>query len=565
MITVKDVLKTTPFKKGIVIAGEKGLTNPVKTITVAETPDAANWLRGGEIVCTAGFLIKNQSVTENVKWVESLINNNAVALAIKTSRFLGEVPEPVKLMSNSRNFPLISLPDDVTWPYIIEAVINLVNDKNVSQLQRGTKIHEKLTQLVLDGNNVSEIAKTISDLVSNPIIVEDGRLNIITSAIPASSTIEEESHNYVEIRTSDIFQKKILHSDYYRHVLSDHTKEILQLPLTKQNAPKAVSSITIPILASNIVYGFLTLLKDETELTSTDFLTLEHGANAIAIQLVKDSIESKNRYKTEQATIQKLLHGRLSPSTLGSPFLRPIDWATPMVVVLIESLIETTEEGLFVFNPPKEMFEKIIKENIRNHFGDCIVGYEQNLFNVFIPIQVCQSQETLSDVKETLESCMAVLRKTFPTVVINIAIGGLYSSRTKLKKSYEDAKKTLEIMKMIPSLGQIASFTHTGIYRLIQKIEDYEFLKSFKDDYLSNLIEHDEKNRDTLCATLRTYLQAEGNVTVAAKELFVHPNTIMYRLRKIKTIIGNPLDNPQYRDSLLFALEIGHYLNALEK
>ncbi|MEL7658317.1 MAG: PucR family transcriptional regulator ligand-binding domain-containing protein, partial [Bacillota bacterium] len=52
MITIQDVLNADVFQNYNVLAGENGLLREVTTITIAEVPDAAKWLRGGELVCS---------------------------------------------------------------------------------------------------------------------------------------------------------------------------------------------------------------------------------------------------------------------------------------------------------------------------------------------------------------------------------------------------------------------------------------------------------------------------------------------------------------------------------
>lgn len=102
MITVERILNTSAFKASKVLGGFKGLQRNVSTVTVAEVPDAANWLRGGELVCTTAYFI-SKGIKYQIKWIESLVANGAAALAIKTGRFLGEVPDSIKEVCDSLN------------------------------------------------------------------------------------------------------------------------------------------------------------------------------------------------------------------------------------------------------------------------------------------------------------------------------------------------------------------------------------------------------------------------------------------------------------------------------
>lgn len=57
-ITLKEVMKTEPFSKAILVAGRNGLDRTVFSATIQEVPEVAKWMRGGEIVFTAGYAFR---------------------------------------------------------------------------------------------------------------------------------------------------------------------------------------------------------------------------------------------------------------------------------------------------------------------------------------------------------------------------------------------------------------------------------------------------------------------------------------------------------------------------
>jgi DNA-binding PucR family transcriptional regulator len=75
---------------------------------------------------------------------------------------------------------------------------------------------------------------------------------------------------------------------------------------------------------------------------------------------------------------------------------------------------------------------------------------------------------------------------------------------------------------------------------------------------LSTLVEHDGSKDSSYLETLRAYLVAFGDVTVAAASLNVHPNTFRYRLRRLVDISGIDLDDPEQR--LVAELQL-HFLD----
>jgi DNA-binding PucR family transcriptional regulator len=62
------------------------------------------------------------------------------------------------------------------------------------------------------------------------------------------------------------------------------------------------------------------------------------------------------------------------------------------------------------------------------------------------------------------------------------------------------------------------------------------------------LVDYDEQHATDLVATLRTYVDTRFNLTKSGALLFVHPNTVVYRLRRIHELTGH---DPHDVDDLL--------------
>jgi DNA-binding PucR family transcriptional regulator len=64
---------------------------------------------------------------------------------------------------------------------------------------------------------------------------------------------------------------------------------------------------------------------------------------------------------------------------------------------------------------------------------------------------------------------------------------------------------------------------------------------------LRQLIEHDRERRAELSSSLLAWLESGQNVQSAAEKLHVHPNTLRYRLRRVRAIAPLDLDDPDQR------------------
>ncbi|MGY3202340.1 helix-turn-helix domain-containing protein [Streptomyces sp. TE5632] len=68
-----------------------------------------------------------------------------------------------------------------------------------------------------------------------------------------------------------------------------------------------------------------------------------------------------------------------------------------------------------------------------------------------------------------------------------------------------------------------------------------------RDPRLTALLEHDSRNQGRLAETVLTYLNSFGDVRAAAAQLYVHPNTLRYRIRRAEELTGLELSRPDQR------------------
>ncbi|MGI6145439.1 MAG: hypothetical protein GX092_03185 [Clostridia bacterium] len=290
-VKVREVLSTKGFEGSRVVSGHAGLDNVVKMVTVAEVPDAMDWLVGGELVMTTAYYLKDTPKALKI-WVNGLIEHGAVALAIKSSRFIGVIPDVIKKIGEERAFPIIELPPDVTWPAIIESVTNLLMNQQQGILVSTEEIYDKLMRLVLESKGLNAIVETLSDLIKKPIIIEDRWFNTMALSPPAN---EEEAY-LLKLRTDPDYLKVLAKTyDLEGHVQEKYQEHILQTPL------KTIQQVIFPVLVENKIMGYLTVLLSEKKLSKREYKIIKHGITVIALEISKQKavIEAYGRFRLD--------------------------------------------------------------------------------------------------------------------------------------------------------------------------------------------------------------------------------------------------------------------------
>ena len=140
-------------------------------------------------------------------------------------------------------------------------------------------------------------------------------------------------------------------------------------------------------------------------------------------------------------------------------------------------------------------------------------------------------------------------------VGIGMVVGGI----NELASSFKEAQVALEVGKVFDTAHQIISYDNLGIARLIYQLPTTLCEMFLKEVFKKGSIE--SLDQETLF-TIQRFFENNLNVSETSRGLFVHRNTLVYRLEKIKKLTG--LDLRQFDHAIIFkvALMVKKYLDA---
>ncbi|WP_067729570.1 PucR family transcriptional regulator [Oceanobacillus damuensis] len=134
---------------------------------------------------------------------------------------------------------------------------------------------------------------------------------------------------------------------------------------------------------------------------------------------------------------------------------------------------------------------------------------------------------------------------------VNGASGLVYKTASNIKDSYKQALKVLELKGNFPNeLRETFLYEDLGVYQFIDEL--YEIRKSnhYQNKYIEKLRAYDKKHQTSLIRTLKMYLHCDCNVYQAAKKLIIHPNTMNYRIKRIREVSGIDLKDPNQKTTI---------------
>ena len=188
---------------------------------------------------------------------------------------------------------------------------------------------------------------------------------------------------------------------------------------------------------------------------------------------------------------------------------------------------------------------------------DFVISINETDIAVIKQIAADTEQEELETLAVTMEETLK--NELFVRTVIGI--GTVAEHLRSLADSYKEAQTAIDVCKVFDTDKSIMSYENLGIGRLI-----YQLPTTLCEIFLSEVFKKnsiDSLDHETLF-TINKFFENNLNVSETSRKLFVHRNTLVYRLEKIKKLTG--LDLRQFDHAIVFkvALMVRKYLSSRE-
>ena len=160
--------------------------------------------------------------------------------------------------------------------------------------------------------------------------------------------------------------------------------------------------------------------------------------------------------------------------------------------------------------------------------------------------------ETKAMTQEILDACMPILSYGEHLFA---GIGKPTRSARCIGKSYAQAVRLALLDRERNDPNRVIAYSDMGMEKLLLSISDKEVLRDFYAGSIEPLALYDSMNGTDLVNVLKSYLDNNGSIQASARQLFVHRNTVMYKIRKIEGILDIDLSDFESRAYLSLGLQ----------
>ncbi len=533
-LKIKDLFEIKEFKNCKLISGEKGINNVITHVNAMEVPDISDWLSKGELLITTGYSIKD-SPKELERLVVNLHKNKCAGLAIKT-KFIKGFSKELLDISNDLGVPIIHIPDNIKYTDISTPIIKRIVDENNLRYELSEEIHDKFINIELNGIGIQGIADMVEGLLNNKVLILNKELEVL------NKTKEEADYKYIYKYISDLKESK--NTSIYELIRGEEKNYYIRKVYLKE---KLVSYIVI---------------IDIVKYNQLCDIVLDHASMALALEYSKLQSIHENTIALDSMFFVDLITNNIKSEKDATIRASSLDWPDlPYYMILFninnfQSIKHNkTEYDLhllkinlrdIVFNELKEVFDIVKVIIISDEFYALIpenyISVEKLDYSI---------QKTLNKVDERME------------INLTAAISTRIELFEKMYDKAKEAQRALEVLKIKDMEKSHIYVRDTYIDQFILENKDNWVLDEFVTKNLKLLVEYDKMNNTDFYHTLEVYFKNDYNISKAASKLYIHRNTLTYRLEKIENILGKDFNSFEDKYNLITAMKINDIINLL--
>ncbi len=532
-INIGDILRLALPLSTTVSAGARHARRLVKwAVLITSWQDLEDQVEQDDLLIIPPVLEQQTSQLELFNLLDSIAELNVAGLLV-----FKEVPEEIAEKASGLNLPLLVAPPGISVRDAHQSIITLLADRQAATAERGMQLYRKLVEMSREEQGLQAMTDVMAKLTGKIVVIQDKRLEVRAISSPRTTDLEEQE--LVELLMHREELPAVLRN---RKAAAKARQSYWQQLLPGTNLARLIS----PIISGDRARGYLSVVGPADQLDMLDTLTVEHGAAACALEMAKAKAVSEAKKSLRGDFLEGLLAGtlpareidrlagRLDHDTSLPHAILVLDWNTAEPPTLRR--LETAVNWLLSSHP---------RPTLVHVYGDQHICIFQSL----------KDETDMESVHELSRRLLEQIGAEFPNVPL---IGGMSGPAMKLTDwpdVYQQALQAMELGQRL-KVNQVVEFDSLGIYRLLGRLENIPAVVEFTDQVIGPLVLYDEQHRSALVQTIDAYFNHHGNISQTAESLFIHRNTLLYRLDRIQELTGHKLDQANMRLALQLALKL---------
>lgn len=524
-VKVSDLGHLTELFRYIYIP--KNYERMIKRVSVIGVRNFDLWFKGGELALTTPQNFPK--VEQQKELIDRMISSQSACLVFHPGKHKDQnikVFQETLSYAQSREFPLLILNSDIPYSEIIEIVFKLdMNQQNKNE-NIFSKINQELFQYLSNNTTLQKTLRNIGKLTKSTYVVTD------INFMPLTIFNQTQANVLETIIKHDKFQEFVNNEDIIRLLfngnklnvkiaLNENVYNIITAPLKQDNQLKSVLFVQKKpdYFINKVINQLLNALALSKEQKS-------YSDNKILAQANDELINNNNFHKANNL-YEQVGFSLQSKNTL--------------ILLELEILKNNKDYVNYILQRIQQYLKSIyIESDFSTIFNHQLVIFSSS----------ANRQYHLKLGKKII----TIIQQYFQNVKFFIGVSS--SDAEHFQMLYKEALHAIQVGRQQKQI--LTFFQEVGYSQVFMELDDDYYLKQYYLNTLHPILLLDSKKQNELLDTLEAFLDCNLNYTATAASLYVHPNTIRYRIEQMKELFGhsNIFDDPDKRFNINFALKI---------
>ncbi|WP_018884384.1 PucR family transcriptional regulator [Paenibacillus massiliensis] len=501
-LTVQEALEIYPLSEAKLVAGAAGTSRRMKSVNVMDAPDIADWVKSGELLFTTGFLLRD-SHEDATKLLKKLHERGCAGLGVKLGRFWDSIPEAVMAEADRLNFPLLELPFQFTFSDQMNALFRAEYERSTKALQSVVSRQKELMQFALRKNAEASIFAGLSEILDCRIAVVGSRGHILYT----NGEWEQEQG----------WMKGWPWKSAYARVKWD-----------------AGSCHRVPIRQLEEDFGFLLVFTESSISFKAEEGLFQQAAEVLAYYMNQtDQVHMSPTSQDEmKAVMMQYLNGRITASELAeyleSRRMSVCEGPYQCVLTTLEPEVFASHTLL------KQLYHELqynplMKLNPARHFL-----VDTGILSIFSSVSGQDEGDKLARFLTNRFSDVIATQHTRGEPGPRFWISKQKTEQQGLQSAYQECVETRKLALRFAMKDTALQFDTLEFAYVFQHVPT-EIMANYCSKLLEPLVREDPN--ELLMHTLEAFVEHDGLINEAAKQLYVHRNTVTYRMEKISALL----------------------------
>lgn len=531
MPTLNWLISNSGLKNIKLVSPPQKKDSPITSVNVLDNPDVIKWFKRDELILTTGFVFKEHPELIRSS-IQELKHAGCCALGIKVPRFFRTVPEELLTIASQYDFPILELPYFYSFSEIMQCIFHQIDTETFSSQHERQLILDQLLHAVLSHIPLSELLAVTAKQLNTPAAFFDGSGKVLACGLPSGDSLDIAHFLETIAQCSSSCQR----GNVIRFQDRDYQLEAYELPNE---------------------CGQLCLAYSPQEHTAPDKDFMQSIVQFFALSYEQNHISERSYENRSSGFLHYLLyHNHSRPTQLrdlctfyGFPYQK--GWIC-LTIATRQLPAKHKSETLLIL---RSLLEDFTTRDLP------IIPYaDENIFCSFFVFPTdCPPMTALNAVQQISKE-MASRLKHVTSASLPTGFSTFHKTLLGIQRAFDESIQAIALQEYFPKDAPTSYLSLLPLQMMTTvPNQDRQLLIQ---NLLQPIIDYDQESHASLQATLIKYLNNKGNISTTAKDLFLHRNTMIHRINKIKELLQLQLEDSQEILLLQLAL-ISHQLEQL--